>query len=78
VNSSICVGTKVGIRLHRNRNELVLMVDPTNPVHLKKGYQVVLKTLQLEVLRVRLTPETISILETSLAKTAAKYFFPRM
>lgn len=68
----------MGVRLHKNSDELILMVDHTNEYHQRKRYHMMVNSIELEVLRLRLEPETISILEASLANSCAKYHFPRL
>lgn len=71
------LGTKIGIRLHKNREELLLLVDPKHQEHMNKGYKIILHSLQLEALRLKLAPETILVLENQLANSAARYYIPR-
>ena len=72
------VGTKIGVRLHRNSDELILMVDDTIEHHKKKRYRMQIRAIELEVLRLRLEPEVISIMESALSNSCAKYHFPRL
>jgi len=55
------------------------MVDPKeNGVHLKKNYSIRINRISVEALRLKLAADTISYLESAIAKRVARIFLPRI
>jgi hypothetical protein len=71
--------TKIKIRLHRNTDEFILMVDQSlSPADvIRKGYKLVIENVYLDALRLKLSPSTVSYLENALATKHARYYLDR-
>ncbi len=77
VSKVLPLGTKVGIRLQRNRSEFMLIVDNTNAAHGQNVYAVKVSRIYVEALRLKLAADTISYLEAAISHQAARYFLTR-
>ncbi len=70
------IKTKIGIRLYRNRSDVLLMVDDTDPSHKAANYGIKVHRVYVEALRFKLAPNTISYLENAISSQVARFFLP--
>ena len=76
------LGTKINIRLHRNPDELVLIADSSaiggTADVTRRNYYVRIERVFMEALRFKVSPDTLSYVDSQLANRAARYYLTRM